>query len=127
MYHRQHERPVGVTVVAILLAILGVLGVIGFFNSLILSGSNGTWISLSLLDGIIAVLEIVLAWGLWTLKPWAFWTTVVILVLDMVSAIVAYTTSANTLALFAGLVIPIILLLYLFFDRAVRSAFRVHV
>jgi len=62
------------------------------------------------------------AWGLWTLKPWAFWTVVIVEVIHLVQAILSLTRGQGTGV--GDLIFPIIILAYLFLDRNVRAAFR---
>lgn len=73
-------RPLGVTILAILAAIGGVLGVLGGVSVVFLggvvatvTGGLGAIVSLlGLLLLILSVVELALAYGFWTLKPWAW-------------------------------------------------------
>ena len=74
------KRPLGITIIAILLLISAVIEIIGGISSVIgtppastLSGVLLGWFPL-----VLGVIELVLAWGLWTLKPWAYWGTLVV-------------------------------------------------
>src|SRR5436305_10910372 len=69
------RRPLGITIIAILLFIQAVfeivVGIFSFLGRLITNPISGLlvgWIPLA-----IGVLLLILAWGLWTLKPWAYW------------------------------------------------------
>src|SRR5205085_8869720 len=71
------KRPLGITIIAILLFISAVIEIIGGISSVIGTTPTGTisdvllgWFPLAM-----GVIELVLAWGLWTLKPWAYWGT----------------------------------------------------
>ena len=78
-----------------------------------------------IIAGILAVLELVLAWGLWTLQTWAFWATVAIEVLSIINSLFGLTQRNTSLfATLVSLIIPVIILIYLFADRNVRAAFR---
>src|SRR5512136_930619 len=61
------KRPTGITIIAVLMFIGGALSVIGALTAFGagLAGS-GIW------SLVIGVADLVLAWGLWTLKPWAW-------------------------------------------------------
>lgn len=109
-------RPLGVTIIAILVAIGGVLEIIG--GLLILSIIP----ALAIVVLILGVLSLVLAWGLWTLKPWAFWATVILEVINLIQGIIGLVQGQGSSVL--SLIVPIIILLYLFMDRNVRAAFR---
>jgi uncharacterized membrane protein (DUF2068 family) len=120
----QRQRPLGVTIIAILLIIGGVLGLIATITGII--AIHSAILQVALIIGlIIAVAEIVLGWGLWTLKRWAFWATVIIEVINIIDAIINYTGSHSIASLLLAILIPVIILIYLFADRNVRAAFRV--
>ncbi|GCE21279.1 DUF2127 domain-containing protein [Dictyobacter kobayashii] len=110
------QRPRGVTILAILEAIGGVLEVIG---GILLLNVNTTLGIIGIVQGIISL---VLAWGLWTLKPWAFWVTAVLSALTVLYGIYLLVTG-NTASL-VQTIIALAILIYLFADRHVRAAFR---
>jgi hypothetical protein len=59
---------------------------------------------------------------LWNLRPWAFWTTVVLEVLSIIDHIFGLTNNGQRGI--GDLIISLIILLYLLLDRNVRVAFR---
>lgn len=67
------SRPTGITILAILAGIGGVLSVLGAIGLLAAGGQSGLALILILLTLAFGVLYLVLAYGLWTLRPWA-WT-----------------------------------------------------
>src|SRR5207249_5103171 len=71
------KRPLGITLIAILLFISAVIEIIGGLSSVIGTPPTGTLsdVLLGWFPLILGVIELVLAWGLWTLKPWAYWGT----------------------------------------------------
>src|SRR5437016_2536069 len=85
MINIQRTRPLGITILAVLVAVYGILGLIGGVVVL------GTSLSVGIIALILGVLELVLAWGLWTLQRWAFWTTAVIEGLAVLDGIFAIT------------------------------------
>jgi hypothetical protein len=127
-YAVPRRRPFGVTIIAILLFISAVIEIIGglFFllGSLIsnpLAAVLGGWIPLA-----VAILSFILAWGLWTLRPWAYWATVILEVINIVSHLFGFGQTPHTLfGIFAGGLISVIILLYMLLDRNAREAFRV--
>ncbi|GAC1566810.1 MAG: hypothetical protein NVS3B14_10880 [Ktedonobacteraceae bacterium] len=100
-------RPLGVTIIAILVAIGAVLEIIG---------------GLLLLAVFAPLGSLFVAWGLWTLKPWAFWLVVIVEVFHLVQAFFSVARGQGSSII--DIVIPIAILLYLFLDRNVRAAFR---
>ena len=125
-------RPLGITIIAIILGISAVLGLIAIVLGLValgaahLGGALATAAIVALIiAAVFALLELLLAWGLWTLKPWAFWATAVIeaiRLLDALYALFFQHVAIGTAIL--GLIIPLIILIYLFADRNVRAAFH---
>jgi uncharacterized membrane protein (DUF2068 family) len=109
-------RPLGVTIIAILVALGGVLGIIFALAALAAAPA------LAIYGLIIGVLYLVLAWGLWTLKPWAFWTTVIFEAIGLIGAIIGLVQRQGTSVV--SLIFPIVVLVYMLMDRNVRAAFR---
>ena len=86
MLNVRRTRPLGITIIAIIMAVFGILGIIGGIALLSVSASLGV------ITIIMGVLQLVLAWGLWTLQPWAYCTTVIPQVLALINDIFAWTT-----------------------------------
>src|SRR5579883_1042277 len=116
MINIQRTRPLGITIIAIIVAIYGILAIIG--GILLLSAST----TLGVISLILGVLDLVLAWGLWTLQRWAFWATAVIEVLSLINGIFGLTSGGGVSAILS-IVIPLVILIYLFADPNVRAAF----
>jgi uncharacterized membrane protein (DUF2068 family) len=110
------QRPVGVTVIAVLEAIAAVLEILG--GIFLLSTST----TLGVIAIVVGVIYLVLAWGLWTLKPWAFWITAVLNALAVVSGI--YMLIQGNYASIVETIVALAVLVYLFADHNVRAAFR---
>jgi uncharacterized membrane protein (DUF2068 family) len=120
------RRPLGITIIAILLFIQAILEIIGgffsFFGSIIhnpLSGLLVGWIPL-----VTGVLLFVLAWGLWTLRPWAYWVTLIFEIVTIVLHILGFSQTHSVIAIVSGGIISIIIVIYLLVDGNVRRAFR---
>ena len=73
------ERPLGVTVVALLAAVGGILGVIGGLQLIGLGGAFGVWGFILL---AMSIADLVVAWGCWMLLPWAWTLGVVVVVVQ---------------------------------------------
>lgn len=85
-------RPTGITILAVLSGISGVLGLFGGFvvfglGAAILGGA-GAILGLAILA--LAALSIALAWGFWTMQPWAWPLGVVLEVASIVLAAVQF-------------------------------------
>lgn len=130
--NRGRQRPLGITIIAIILGISAVLGLIAIILGLVALGAahvGGALASAAIVAlvvaAVFAILELFLAWGLWTLRPWAFWATAVIeaiRILDGLYALFVQHVAIGSAIL--SLIIPIIILVYLFVDRNVRAAFH---
>lgn len=131
-----HEpRPAGITVIAILGAIMGFFLLIAsiplFFGAGLLGINVGPelreyaiWYGLAGI--IIALLQLFVAWGLWTLKPWALWTTIVIEALAIIELLITWIGGYTTFpSLLLNLIIPVIILVYLLASQSVRAAFHI--
>lgn len=92
-------RPLGVTILAILAAIGGVFGLLGGLTMIGLGGLAGSvggaagvaFGGLVAIGGLIvlalAVLQLALAYGFWTLRPWAWQLGVILSAVSIVIAI----------------------------------------
>src|SRR6266487_2670801 len=97
-------RPLGITIIAAFLGISAILALLGAI--------------------ILGFFEVALAWGLWTLRPWAYWTTIIVEAIRVILGL--YVVLILQKAIISGilsLIIPIIILVYLVADRNVRAAF----
>ena len=118
----RRSRPLGITIIAIIMAIQGILGIIGGIMLLVGTAGAGA-MGVGIFTLILGILYLVLAWGLWTLQAWAFWTTVVIEVIALINGILGLVGGQTGVGILS-LVLPIIILIYLFADHNVRAAFR---
>jgi hypothetical protein len=128
------RRPLGVTILAILAIIVGIIavigGILGFLGIGIAGGQIPRVLDVVAIVALVLLLifgvaNLVVGWGLWTLKAWAFWVTVVVQILTIADHIFGWLVHHIGLgSLIADIVIPVIILVYLFADRNVREAFR---
>jgi uncharacterized membrane protein (DUF2068 family) len=138
---QSQARPLGVTIIAILLLLaaiveilIGVLTFAGVFTVAHFITVHGHHVAASVLDtlgGILAgisiligIVTLVFAWGLWTLKTWAFWLVVALEVFSLLRHLFEFTRpDHSTIAIVLGLVLPVVILLYFLIDPNVRAAF----
>jgi len=124
------KRPLGITIIAILLFISAVIEIIGGISSVIGSTPTGTLsaVLLGWFPLILGIIELVLAWGLWTLKPWAYWGTLVVeivIILIHFFGFLGLPRTHSALAVISGGIVSIIIVIYLLVDRNVRRAFQI--
>ena len=125
----RRRRPLGITIIAILLFISAVIEIIGGISSVIGSTPTGTTsdVLLGWFPLVLGVIELVLAWGLWTLKPWAYWGTLVVeilIILNHFFGLLGLPRTHSALAIISGGIVSIIIVIYLLVDRNVRRAFQ---
>jgi uncharacterized membrane protein (DUF2068 family) len=123
------QRPTGVTIIAVLAAIGGIFGLLA---SLVLLGLGAAGTAsglggLAFVAGIIvlayAVLSLVLAYGFWTLKSWAWPLGVGVQVLGIVQAVLQFMNdSSQVVSLVISLAIAAVILWYLY-QPHVKTAF----
>jgi uncharacterized membrane protein (DUF2068 family) len=121
------RRPLGITIIAILLFISAIIEIIGGFFAFIgttlaspLDGLLLGWIPLA-----IGVITFIVAWGLWTLKPWAYWVTLIVEIISIVLSLFNLGRPEHSvLGVISGGIISLIIVIYLLVDRNVRRAFR---
>ena len=123
------QRPMGVTILAVLAAIAGVLGI--FRGLLVLGGSSAVsfaipgFAGLSALIGIGAIVQsallLVFVYGAWSLKPWAWMLGLVGAGLGVVVAVVQLGGSSPS-SLLVNILIDGAIIYYLF-QPTIRRAF----
>ncbi len=137
------RRPLGVTIISVVLAIEGIfelivgaaliIGIFALGHTVTVHGhtTTGTLIDVAggVLGGIslvIGLLTLIFAIGLWMLKRWAFWLTVIIEIISIIRHALGFVQpNHNTVTIIIGLILPVVILLYFLLDRDVRRAFRI--
>ncbi len=128
------SRPIGISILAALAALQGIFqlgyGFLVLFTAPAVVISYGAIVLVKqvfpgglLLSGIVAL---ILAYSLWTLQKWAFWVIVILETVNLVGGLVALFTAYDPVAILLSMVIPAIILTYLFADQHVREAFSPH-
>ena len=123
------KRPLGITIIAILLFISAIIEIIGGLSSVIGTPPTGTAsdVLLGWFPLVLGVIEFLLAWGLWTLKPWAYWGTLgveIVIILVHFFGFLGLPPAHSALAVISGGIVSIIIVIYLLVDRHVRRAFQ---
>ncbi len=120
------RRPLGISIIAIILFIQAVFeiiaGILSFLGHLITSPLTALfvgWIPL-----VMGILLLILARGLWALRPWAYWVTLVLEIVNIVLHFLGYQQAHSLFAIISGGLISIIVVIYLLVDRNVRRAFQ---
>jgi uncharacterized membrane protein (DUF2068 family) len=124
------QRPTGITVLAILAAIGGVFGILGGLALIgvgtVVAGATGLG-GLAAILGLIAlaygVLSLVLAYGFWTLQPWAWTLGVGLEVAGIVINVLQYINNTSAIGgTIFSIAINAIVLWYLY-QPNVKAAF----
>ncbi len=130
------QRPVGVTILAVLailygifsllLALLGLLGSALLASGVAIKYSAATLVYATIADAVLGILYLAFGIGAFRLKGWAWTTGVVVVVLDVVRTIVGVViqgfTAGRIVSASITIVIALVVLWYLFRPN-VRAAF----
>lgn len=124
------QRPTGITVLAVLAAIGGVFGILGGLALIgvgtVVASSSGLG-GLAAILGLIAlaygILSLVLAYGFWTLQPWAWTLGVGLEVAGIVINVLQYINNTSAIGgTIFSIAINAIVLWYLY-QPNVKAAF----
>ena len=135
----QQQRPLGITILAVLAIIGGILGICGGLSGIVggsflggLAASAGAS-NAAALGGMLAVYSIVslafavaylaFGFGAWTLRPWAWMLGMVLAGLSVVFQLVALVAGWTT---FGGAIIPLVVdgvIIYYLLTPDVKKAF----
>ncbi len=122
-------RPVGIRVLATLLGIRGlgtlILLIVFFFQGVEsnppFSGIMIYWIGL-----ILGLLCPVIAWGLWKVRPWAYWGALVLLIANDINDINGFDwiqTQPHVPTIIGSFLFSLLFILYLVLRPGGRAAF----
>jgi hypothetical protein len=122
------RRPCGIIVVTSLVALQGLLAL--SLSSLALSGFAMPTPGAGGVSLALGLIQLLLAWGVWMLKHWAFWGMLPLEVLLLGAALVDLFTmplAAGGImipAVIVGIVIPVLVLLWFWHDRSMRTLWQ---
>ena len=138
----RQQRPLGVTILSILIGLQGLgeilIGILAVGALMAIGhafrghGHTNVATALDILGWILGILPLVvgaitliIAIGLFLLKRWAYWTTVVVSIIFLIRQVYELIQPRETYTLvIIGTIIPVVILLYLLLDQNVRRAFR---
>jgi len=106
------ERPLGVTILALLQIIGGILSLIGGSIFFIIPFIG--WIIGGIIV-ILALLDLVIGWGLWSMKSWAWMAAIILNIISLIIAIPTFD--------YISIIIALIIILYLQ-QGDIKSRFR---
>ena len=114
------SRPLPVTVAAILMALISLLGLPGP----LLPGSEGVPAVVIYGGIVLGIVGLVVAVGLWMLRGWGFWLTIVVSVLNILSAAPGVAFAPNAAlqaAATVGVVIPALIIVLVVLPASRRA------
>lgn len=111
------QRPIGITILAILAIIGGILSILAGIAQLAPGAMAFGVVSL-----VLGVLYLVYGFGLWQLKGWAWLLAVVVNALSVINFVVQVISDGFAPGRIVSLVISVLILVYLF-SASVRKAF----
>jgi uncharacterized membrane protein (DUF2068 family) len=115
------DRPLGVTIICILQFIAAIILIaLGAIFTLILAILVPLLAILGVFILVLGIISFIVTFGLWNLKNWAFWLTIIVNVISIVTGIATGVYAGDPSA-FTGIIIPLIVVIYLF---TVREHFR---
>lgn len=124
------SRPTGVTIIAALYIISALILIIeGLALAFLVTGILGLGGGLGLAAGlpviIIGIIDLIIAWGLLSLKRWARIVAIIFAILSLISGLMGlFSPSLITLVMSLVTVIVNILILWYLFKPEVKSAFQ---
>ena len=111
------NRPLGVTIIGILLFILGLFWILGGAAVVTLTGLETLELAVGTVSVLVGLLYIVLAFGFFKGWGWAWILTMVVQILGILWSVAQWVINGAemgaVLGLLIGMIIPIIIVLYL--------------
>lgn len=132
------QRPMGITILAILAAVGGLLGLIGVCSLIGLGGLlggalaagglpgagvlvGGLSVFFSLYSIAVAILDLVFAYGAWYLKPWAWILGIITQGLSLLQNLINIFNGESFFGQLIGIAISAAILYYLFTPEVKRA------
>jgi uncharacterized membrane protein (DUF2068 family) len=131
------SRPFGIAILAVLLFISGLLDlavvVLGLLNIPVLDmrfvgprtsqvNQTSEVVTIALLLAL-SLLPLLLARGLWNLKPWAYWAMLLLEAINVTFGVFSLINHQPEQQTLLTLAVPVLILLYLLLDHNVHVAF----
>ncbi len=102
------ERPLGVTILAILEAIGGLLSLVGgiwLFNAAKMFPLLIFFVPFAIFSIIIGIIALIVAWGLWSGKGWAWTIALILSVIGIVLGIVSIASGGIIAIIINGIIL----------------------
>lgn len=137
------QRPLGVTIMSVLLAIQGLFELIAgvllvvasnaISHRIIVAGHTTIahivdtfGIAVGVVGIVVGLLTLFFVFGLWTLRRWAYWSVLIIEGLSLLRSVFELVRhTGSTTSVIIGMIIPLVVFLYFLIDSNVRNAFRI--
>lgn len=113
------DRPIGVTLIAILLALNGIVVLISAFGFFGLPPQRAVGMIIQVVFGLVMLY---LAYGVWTLQAWAWLATMIIEGINALFALLALIVAPGAIAIWVSLILAIVIIVILL-QPSVRDAF----
>ncbi|KZN24485.1 hypothetical protein A4G99_08865 [Haladaptatus sp. R4] len=110
--NKPNTAPLGIKILCFLSVIVGVLSLIGGLGTL-LTGGFGFIVGLIII--VLAIGQIVVAWGLWTLQSWAWTLTIIVYGLRIAGDLIQLLL--GDFSAIISLVVGLLLLAYIYSKR----------
>ncbi len=117
------ERPLGITILAILAAVGGVFLLLAGLGAMAFAGLGGLFAILGIVAILVGVVYLAFAYGAWTLKPWGWTLGVGASIASIVLTILQLTQGTQEIV---GAIISIAIsaaILYYLYQPDVKAAF----
>ncbi len=112
------ERPLGVTIIAVLQFISAIVLIFGGYTAVVVGLALGIFgFLVTILGGILlffGIIGFIIGWGLWSLKSWAWMVAFILNLLSVIFALLSFDI--------ISLIIPLIIVIYLN-QGEIKSAF----
>ncbi len=133
----KHSRPFGITILAILLFVSGVVDLavvllallaiqiwhVRFVTPSMTQVNHTSEVLVVVILVALSILPLLLARGLWNLKPWAYWGMVLLEAINVAFGVVSLMNHQPEQQTLLTLALPVLILLYLLLDHNVHVAF----
>jgi hypothetical protein len=119
----KRQRPDIITVIAILIGLNGLGNIISI--ALLYPSHYPGINSGNIMNFLLGAAALLLAYGLWTLRKWAFWSVAIIALLNLLSSALAFLTGTFRTDVIISLLLYLIVVTYLFKNRQAKEAFGV--
>ncbi|NLX47157.1 MAG: hypothetical protein GXY70_03175 [Euryarchaeota archaeon] len=123
----RRERPLGVTIIGVLLLIYGLFMIVGGISVGALGGGDALSLAIEGISLVMGVIYLVAAFGFFKGWGWVWLVTMVVVIVGMIWSVASWALDGLDMgrlgSLLIGLLIPIIIVLYMN-SSGVKAFFR---